>query len=216
MSSAKGYLKATAVPLALLGSILFLAWAGRAGLITSQEDLIRLIGEWLLKYGPVAVTLVSLIENLAFASGYFPGSVAILTAMAATKGQSSTLALAVWAGITIGAFVGQCCNFALGSSASRKSDDTPSEDLGGRAFFLAFWHPQFAALLSLRAGSVGVSLSAYLRLMLPALLAWNTFWGITIYNFGAGLFTSDTGNAIIVVVLIGWIAHEVIKLRNQS
>jgi hypothetical protein len=201
------YLKAIKLPAVLLGLILFFELLAFCGVLPTQGDLIGRVGHWLSGAGVWAVFLLSAIENIVGFNTYIPGSIAILTAMASTGGHPGK-AFEVWFAITSGAFLGQIASYCVGLAVLKKWGSTGVPVPRFKTFALTFWHPQFAAITSSASGASGQRVHLYLAQLGFWLTMWNIFWGLTMYFFGSKISLSDTGSALAVLYLIGWICYE--------
>lgn len=201
--------RSAATPLILLVLTLGSIIGSRTGILPAPSDILNAIRQLLETGGAWAIAAVSLVENIIGVNTYFPGSIVILSSMAATAGDVS-LALKTWFAISIGAILGQCLSWRIGRTM-RTGVTLQAPSLW--AYVIAFWHPQVGAIVSLRAGQAQCSIGAHLRLLIPVLIAWNVFWGIAMYNLGATFFVSTEGEIVFVAILIGWCLWE---LRPRS
>jgi membrane protein DedA with SNARE-associated domain len=203
----RDYLSAALLPFLLLCAVVVIEVLALADLIPSQGHLIGVIGKWLAYQGTFAIVGISLAENIVGFGVYFPGSLAILTAMATTSGNPSQASF-VWLAITMGAMSGQLINFGLGRRVSGRGGIPVSKKISAREFWLTFWHPQFASVTSLRAGQSGIDIYLYLRMMIPSLLLWNVFWGTVMYSWGNLLGDGEGWTLLFIAYLLSWIAYE--------
>jgi membrane protein DedA with SNARE-associated domain len=201
------HLAVAALPIGILAVVLTLEAAAILKLVPSQGDLIKLVGIWLAYHGTYAIAGISFVENIAGISIYFPGSLAILTSMAATSGNLYRASL-VWLAITLGAIFGQLVNFEFGKSSSRRTELGEQHTIRPIVFFSTFWHPQFASVTSLKSGQSGINSRKFLILMIPNLLFWNGVWGGIMYQWGNVIGDSEGWSALFVAYLIAWIAYE--------
>lgn len=179
-------------------------------LLPSPDIIAELVKEWFERYGLPLVVSVSFLESLAGFNIYFPGSIAILAAMALTAGDPIRAALTLTS-IFIPSLVAHQINFTIGRAAGRrvlghKKVLRTHLVIGG--YMVAAWHPHFAAVAAYAAGTSGIPYLRFVSLFSPALLAWNIFWGVAMYS--AGLFL-EPGRALtpyFLVLILAWIAWE--------
>jgi membrane protein DedA with SNARE-associated domain len=181
-----------------------IAWLGW---LPSQGAILESIGKWVVAYGILAVFGLSLLENVVVFNGYFPGSVAILAAMASTNGDPSA-GLKVWTAIAIGSVIGQIVSFLMGRRVPSAPPD-PERRFWISAL-LTYWHPQLGSISSFASGAQGMNLSRFLSALIPILTLWNIFWGVLMFSFGSIIDLSQDGTWIILLLISFWIAVELV------
>lgn len=174
------------------------------------------LGELFHKYGLPAVFIFSFIENLAGANTYFPGSIVILTSMSMTAGNISS-AILTYASITSGAFLAYNINYVIGRRFVRGGNSIRHKKTTLLFFMSTFWHPQFAALTCLAAGGSGQSYGHFLRVTFIAGFAWNTFWGVLMYNVGLATSANIDMVPIVFAYLVCWLLFSIYDdIKSQS
>lgn len=215
------------VPLVLLGLMALAALLGKLGIIPQPDELTNSISLLFERYGFIAIAIVSFLENLVGLNVYFPGSVAILTAMALSAGDPGR-AILTFLAIVIPSFVAHQVNFFIGRTASHRPADDRTISYLSRdnsklrrlfGFFLTAWHPHSAALASIYAGSDGWQYLEFVRLFSPPFIFWNLFWGILMYNLGSAIEGSQNLFPVFLLLVIAWllweIAHGISKERGS-
>lgn len=206
----KACLKAATVPLGILTAVLVLQLASWAGIIPTQASLMAAIVAWVAAKGAVAVFIVSVLENTAVFNTYFPGAIAILSAMALTHGNP-VAAVQIWLAITCGGMLGQVISYLLGRRIQLSSSAVPHWS----TFALTYWHPYTSSFTAFNAGSQGMSPTAFAMRALPSILAWSLFWGISMYCFGNFLGDAENFVRLIILYLIGWALISMVKALRQ-
>ena len=195
------------------------------GLIPSRSQIAKNIGTAFSTYGLVVVAGTSFIENLGGLNIYFPGSIAILGAMAMTAGKP-VMAARVFGTIVSFSFLAHSTNFFIGRAASGQrswklsGDGRIPEAIRKWGFPVVFWlatcHPHPTALVTLLAGAKGVSYRTFLKWFLPPFCVWNVFWGILMYTLG-GLSTNPSlaGVYIGLLAIAVWFFLECLICMRQ-
>jgi membrane protein DedA with SNARE-associated domain len=168
-------------------------------------------------HGSVALFITAVLENTALVNTYFPGAIAILSAMALTSGNPS-LAMSVWLVISAGAFLGQIASFYLGRRMSAFSENNTS-NFAILAYAVSYVHPYLGSLSSLNLGKNTTKSSVYLMILIPSLTLWNIFWGLSMYYFGNFLGNSASIFTLIIAISLIWIAAISVKTfmkRNRQ
>jgi membrane protein DedA with SNARE-associated domain len=173
------YLRTVSVSGTLLCAIIALWVLSRFGIIAEQTILIDQIGNWLTQRGILALWCVSVLENTVAVNTYFPGSLAILTAMASTQGDITKAVLA-WVSIYLGALVGLYASYFIGRSLST----APTIQNSKLKSALTFWHPYLASISCMQFGAARIPFASFSISTLPIATFWNLFWGVAMYNFG--------------------------------
>lgn len=171
------------------------------------------------RYGAIVVAPISFVENLVGLNVYFPGSIAILTAMALSAGDPHK-ALATFVAITVPAFLAHQVNFVLGKRLrGREVGNTGRYKtvFGRNALFAgSLWHPHFAALACIDAGSQGLSYGLFLSAFAPWFAVWNIVWALVMYNFGLLLTRDSKGNPLILGFLALWLLWDFFDLGRLA
>lgn len=196
------------------------------GIIPSHEQIYQMTGSFFDKYGPLAVAPISFAENIIGVNAYFPGSVAILTAMTLTAGKPS-IAIMTFFSIIIPSFCAHQINYLIGRRLRRREDGADqeinkdgrySQNLTANILFMStMWHPHFAALTSIDAGSQKMPYRRFILLFGFWFTLWNIFWGATMYSFGIVLSRSreSLGYPMIVGFLVIWALWDFFELGKR-
>jgi len=204
-------LKHLRAQLFVLGVILGLVVLGRLDVIPSPSAIEIAIRK-LVSKGYLALVGIAAIENIGGVNAYFPGSIAILAGMAATKGDPS-LAMRVFLAIVCGSSVAHAINFGLGRRLRDRSGIASSVP-GSKVYWLSCWHPHFASVAAIAAGQAGVSVRDFVSRFGPAFLCWNVFWGVAMYFLGLPDFGESTVVAVGLVVVL-WAVWEARRFLLQ-
>jgi membrane protein DedA with SNARE-associated domain len=100
-----GFRSELTLPLALLAVMVLTDGLAFCGVLPGKSGALSAISIWLATGGVAYIYIIAFLENVAFLNFYFPGSIAILAAMAGTGGDVSRVA-AVWLLVTFGAVTG--------------------------------------------------------------------------------------------------------------
>lgn len=171
------------------------------------------------EYGLYAVGLLSFIENLPAVNAYFPGSLAILTAMSITNGDP-LLGFQTYLTIYIFAFISYNVSFFIGkffiTSSSEKNTNNRKKIL--ILFFTTFWHPHSASLTSLGAGSEGMHYKYFIFYTIIVSFFWNTFWALLMYNIDISLLETSGNliNVLIALYLFIWLIYKSLKFFKKE
>lgn|GEM_PF-3625773 len=175
-------------------------------IIPSLDSVSLYLNDAFKKYGLVAVSCFSFIENIVGVNAYFPGSVVILTAMSMTGGNIA-MGLKTYFSIMLSAFVAYNVNYGIGRFFTYKNVSSKTDRAITHALFMStFWHPHFAALTCLAAGANGIGYFAFFRLFIISGLFWNSFWGLLMYNVGWLTSANLDLMPLMYVYLMGWAA----------
>lgn len=184
-----------------------------------QSELVRLFDE----HGVWVVAPVSFVENLGGLNIYFPGSVAILTAMALTSGNLER-AILIFFVIVLPSFTAHQLNFLGGRLFGASRADFLGEnrlDFRTRrglvvGFLATLWHPHFTALTAMVSGAEGMCYRRFLAYFTPIFLGWNTFWGVTMYFWGAFARQGEGMFSFFWAYIVGWAAWDIWKLWKRQ
>ena len=212
-------------PLTALAIILLLDIGAHLQWLPSKSVLFIALSSWLADDGKIFVSLLSLIENVAFVNTYFPGSVAILAAMVGTSGELEKVLL-VWLAATIGAVVGQFITFYFGARFMKlwpqdNISDRNTESMVSTLLITlsSFWHPHLASMACLSMASSRIDSKTFLIAAAIASAFWNIFWLAFVLMFGNIFAEGSIGNILVYTYLIVWImiaAWRVFRLRSAQ
>jgi membrane protein DedA with SNARE-associated domain len=211
----------------IVGALLVVCYLlNLAGVIPPPEIVYDRIEKIFSVHGVFFIGPISFIENVVGLNAYFPGSVAILGSMALTAGNPR-LALVTFIAIVVPAFLAHQVNYFLGRRIARRSavGKERGQKMNSRygpgigthlIFFTTLWHPHFAALTSIDAGSQGLGYRRFTKLFGLWFLFWNIFWGGVMYGFGAVLPRESLGYPIVIVFLVIWGAWDFFKVGEWA
>ncbi len=207
--------------LAFLSILYFLGWSGYgpSPLVISQT--IKVLFE---RFGLGFVAAVSFVENIIGLNVYFPGSVAILTAMALTTGDPSR-ALMTFLSIIIPSFISHQLNYLIGRILGHemRGDTIPNASEGAQPssarwlwFLSTVWHPHFAAVTSMAAGSQKMRYRVFVSYFAPSFLLWNVFWGFSMYSIGYIVDETGTVFPLFFLYIIAWLVWDLIRATKSE
>lgn len=179
------------------------------GVIPSSPAIMNTLRQFLDTYGVGFVVLIAFLEHIGGLNVYFPGSIAILVAMANTSGNPRQ-AWAVFSAIILASALAQVVNFVASGWIGKKffrADEGYVEDVGDSWYFwYAYWHPHFAAWASIKAADDGLSLRQFVSRASAPFLVWNGFWGLSLYAAGEVVFVRVTESpGWIIVIYLLWL-----------
>lgn len=184
------------------------------------SEIEKYLLEYYKEYGLYAVGFLSFIENLPAINAYFPGSIAILTAMSITNGDP-LLGFQTYLTIYFFAFISYNISFFIGkyfiSKDFKKNSIYNSKSLF-IFFFSTFWHPHSASLTSLGAGIEGISYKIFLIYAIIVSFFWNTFWALLMYNIDISMLETNGNliNILVTLYLCIWLFYKsYVYLRNS-
>ncbi|WP_209596948.1 hypothetical protein [Ruegeria sp. HKCCSP351] len=208
------------VPLSILAFLVltdFLAWLGY---IPNKLEAFSFLASWLAENGLVFVFFLAIIENAAVLNVYFPGSIAILTAMAGAVGSLHRI-LSVWFVVTLGSLVGLSLTFLV-AKAVLKSKRRSSGDVGQAVFLekhwiitalTSFWHPHVASLTCILLAQKSASFWNFLRIAAFGNMFWNSFWTVIVLTVGNVFSEGLAGLVLVYSYLIVWLIYSLFKAR---
>ncbi len=215
------YFKSVRSSLFFLIVFILFHYLSKSDSVLSIEEIALLVKEFFERYGLIAVGTLSFIENIVGVNAFFPGSIVILTAMAMTAGDP-LLGLFTYFTIFSFAIISYHLNFFLGKYLSYKNPST-EKDLSKKTqielwlwYLSTFWHPHFTAITCVITGSEGFSYKWFFSRMIIAGFLWNSFWGITMYNFGSIAKENYDLTIIMYIYFIGWLAVDSYKYFRTS
>ena len=212
----KKLLRAITPQLVLIGLILTLEICSRVGLLPSPSDLSHRLTELFLRYGLPLVAISSFLENSAGVGTYFPGSIALITAMTLTAGDPHR-ALLTYIAVVVPAVAANLFSYWVGHLTRRKS--TPAKRSPRSLVFwyaTTYWHPQLAGITAMASGAEGVPFLSYAASFLPISIGWSLAWAILLYNAGRAINVPQAFAPALYVYLVGWLLWDVRKYLRRS
>lgn len=218
----KNYFSFVKMPLSIIIIYIFIYFMFYLNLLPPITKIELFILEYYKDYGLYAVGLLSFIENLPAINSYFPGSIAILTAMSITNGNP-ILGFYTYLTIYLFAYIAYIISFFIGRYfITTKSKTIEKEKTIFILFFFSFWHPHSASLASMTAGSEGLSLKFFFIYMTIVSFFWNSFWAILMYNIDISLLETngDLINILISLYLFIWLFYKsfvfIKRIKNEG
>ena len=201
------------VQLIIIAIILLLKFFEYLGIIPPISRIIPYLTKAFKEHGYFLVAIVSFLENIVGFNAYFPGSIVILTTMTLTSGHPLK-AMITFIFIYIPSVFAHFLNFQIGNKLV--NSQLISNKKLWILFFSTMWHPNFAAITSLRAGSIGLSFNQFVGYYIPSSFLWNCFWGILMYKLGS---IGDSGRyfpEIFLGYLVLWILLDILLLYRKK
>lgn len=211
----KGIVKAIKIQLFIFFILLVSYSLPLLGVNFSFNDFWVLLHNLFNNNGYYIAFIFSFLDNFILANTYFPGSFVILSAMSLTHGHLLK-AIITFLCIYSASFVAQILNFIIGKKMKPDSNIEHSNNYYWLMFLSTMWHPQFAALTSLKVGSDLIPFKLYLKYYIPTSLFWNTFWGILMYKIGLFENSSSFFQYIFLGSLILWMLIDIIKYITKK
>lgn len=208
----KGYLHALKPQIIVIGIILILQIPASLGFIPGPNEIMDYVSNLFATHGLPLIILASFIENFAGLGTYFPGSIAILAAMALTAGHPA-LALLTFIAIVIPAIIANILSYFIGYYNRDKESALPFRS--GKSLFMwyaaTYWHPQLAAVSATASGGEGIKFGRYASHFLPVSLVWSIFWAVLLYNAGKVASSTSIFTPLFYCYLVGWILWDIRK-----
>ena len=147
------------------------------------------------KHGVVIVMLAAFLEGLVLMTTYFPGSVVVFLAVAASQGRPS-VAIGMVVAVNVGFLAATYCNYSVGHlgvyRALRRAGLTDTlnrarvlfEKYGARILLVGFVHPAASSLLAVSAGIAGMRLWRFTVAAMVGITFWNAVFGGIAYSLG--------------------------------
>lgn len=200
-----------ALPLALMAMV-SLSWLLAAyGALPPWNVLTDWFTDWIISHGWLAITGIAILENTAFISIYFPGSIVILGIMASTSGNPAT-ALYIFFAIYLGQALGLTASYALGRIFAEERDHVIRRSNLLILALSTFWHPHGASTTSMYLGTAR-RCTLDLLIIYLACFAWSCFWGAAMY-FGLGQIVNEFGwDWITFCGAAVWLVVELVRKR---
>jgi membrane protein DedA with SNARE-associated domain len=210
-------IKAVAPQLTLIALIVGLEVLSRVSLLPSPAQLSQELAELIKTDGLPLIVLASFLENLVGVGTYFPGSIALVTAMALTAGDVHRAFLTYWA-VVIPAIAANLTSYVVGSLAKRAVSSQESRSSGALALWYAttYWHPQLAGVTAMASAAEGIPFARYVTFFLPISLAWSITWAIFLYHAGRVFNVPSALAPLFYVYLAGWLLWDIRGYLNSK
>jgi len=211
-------LKAIKMQLILITIIVIFFLLAYIGVIPKIAELMSILKNIFNEYGIIAVMICAFFENIAGLNLYFPGSMVILFSMAMASGNPSKafllfLIIIFFSSLAhiINYLIFRLINF---SKTEEKVNVYPST----LEFFLSFWHPHFAVIVSMKSGALKMPFVSFFKKMMVAMFCWYIFWTIIMYY--AGVFTIEKSYMGLIwlffIYLFCWIIWDIYGVIKKN
>lgn len=190
---------------------------GHWGYIESPSSLLERFTDTLGSGSLLLIATFSFLEGLVIINVYFPGSVVILFAMAATHGNLSQ-AIVTFLAILVSSAVAHQLDYVFGrlvTGARPHLIPYTKARLNLTGALLSYWHPQLGSLYSTKAGADGQAYLYFLARFSTAFGFWNLFWGVLMYNLGRVPLSGSEFLGLFYAYLTWWLFDEYRQWRKQ-
>lgn len=220
------FLKILGLPLVVLAVFLSLRAVWKIFDLPQEDELVEMTRRYFDLYGYGIVFVSAMIEGMLLAGWYYPGSLVIFLGVI-FAGRNIPEVIAVVALVTIGLFVADLFDYALGKYGwyrlllrfgllgPMESAQLRLAKYGPSGIFLSYWHPNLAALTATAAGTLQFPFKKFALYSAIALGLWNAFWGALVYFLGEAALTL-IGTRFVLVVLAAWILYRLIFKKKYS
>lgn len=186
-----------------------------------EDQMVRVVSEWIATYGLLIVLVGSFLEVLLFVGFYFPGSIIIFLGVALAPNPFSA-SMAVVA-VSVGMLLGYSTNYLLGKygwyklflklgmKSGVENAQTKMQKNDVRYIFYTYWNPGLASFTSTAAGILQMNYKRFLILMLLAIAVWNTFWGVLVYSLGESALALLSFSLVLKIIAV-WVLFEAVLL----
>jgi membrane protein DedA with SNARE-associated domain len=211
--------KKALLPLTVLAVFMVFYVAWRFFGLPPEEELIQIASGYFDRYGLWLLLASSIVEGLVLVGWYYPGSLVIFLGVILAGPDVSKVVLAVGT-ISIGLLISYIGNFFLGKHGWYKLllkfglkealDDAKHrvKQHGLLAIFMSYWQPNLAALVATSAGILDFSFKKFLLYSIPAVMIWNTFWGVLVYVVGEKAL-DFVGIRFVLLIIFAWIVYRI-------
>jgi len=178
------------------------------------DELIKLVRGLFAQYGIWFVLVSAILEGLVLVNIYVPCSFVIVMAVILARGDPLRAALSVVAtqcGFLLSSFVNYGIGilglapliekFPAGASLTKRAEAWQMK-WGAMAIGLSYWHPNFGAFAAVNAGKGRVPFPLFLKWVIPAIVAWNTLFGLLFYFFAPRAEAAASSTPILFVQAI--------------
>lgn len=196
-------------PAAVAVTVLTYMLASAVGALPPPDELSQSLLTFFKRHGPFVVAPMCFVENFAPVNAWFPGALAILTAMASTSGDPEA-AIKMFFVIWPSSLLGLLASFLAGRLLGRRrrmTQTTEPKDSDRSVWFLSlltFFHPYTGSLNVFRMGTVGNSIRRIGIAVFVSHLLWSVFWAVTTYRYGLWLYNGSGLLLIVWLYLIVW------------
>jgi hypothetical protein len=205
------FLKFLRAPLLAALVVLSYTIANLEGAVLSPEQISNELLLFFTRHGALVVAPICFLENFAPLNSWFPGALAILTAMSSTSGDI-TAALRMFFVIWPSSLLGLIASFCLGRFLHMRGQMTPPRELSKQnnlknwvITLVVFFHPYTGSLHAFRSGASGEPWALSWMPILTAHFLWSIFWAVTTYKYGLWLYNGQGLLLLVWAYLLIWI-----------
>lgn len=210
------YIIAIKIQLIMILIVTMLFCASFIGIIPTIYELLDYLKVLFQKYGVVAVMICAFFENIAGFNLYFPGSIVILTSMALSAGNPK-MAFSLFVIISVFSILAHLANYLVFRLLDKKNDKKENCPKLSE-YFLSFWHPHFAVVVSIKSGARGVPFIIFFKRMVVAAISWYIFWAVVMYSYGTLTVSKNAFGLIwlFLLYLIIWTIWDIVNVRKGN
>ncbi len=214
------------LPLTLLGVYLIMAYLLKDAL-PSSEEILHSFTKLFAKYGYEIIFVGAFLEAALIIDLFVPGtSVVLAGAYFSSIGVMSypifliVAATGFFLGYLLDYLVGYLgfsdilAKFGLASQLNKIHNQV--ETMGGKAFFIGYFHPDAATLFAVAAGIVKMPLKEFALYNLLAGSLWLIFWTGLVYFFGSQFQQLFDNDLVWLLLLIPIIFIIISLVRKQK
>ncbi len=166
--------------------------------LPNSEQIIGWAEGYYAEYGYWVVLFGALAEGALFINWYLPGSIVVALGATLARGAGLNIYLMLLM-VIIGFYSTAILNYALGRfgwyhvfikfglKQPLEKVQAKVENKGLKILFTTYVHPNFGALAATSAGILKMNFYKFALYALISISAWNSFWTVIFYWFGAGL-----------------------------
>lgn len=167
------------------------------------------------EHGIIIVMLAAFLEGLVLMTTYFPGSVVVFLAVAASQGRP-VIAIQMITAVNVGFLAATYCNYFVGHFGVyrilRRAGLTKTLDgarivfgkYGERILLVGFVHPAASSLFAVSAGIAGMRLSRFTVAAILGITFWNAVLGGIAYWAGKSVEAAVSKPWLMVSLLALW------------
>jgi membrane protein DedA with SNARE-associated domain len=185
------------------------------GAIPNSVDLSSGLVSLTKGHGLLLLGAVAFIECIGGINVVFPGSVAVLLAMASTAGNVNR-AITTFLVIFVASLLAQQFNYLIGNrfGGSQQAKTQPREGTLALWYVGSLWHPHFAAVSAMASGALEVPYVRFLAWYAPIYLLWNCFWGVLMYH--SGFITTPGAHLeyVFVAYVLAWAGWVLLRTEG--
>lgn len=200
------------IPLIIVALVVIYHFAWAALDLPDGSDLVKLVDNLFDRYGMAIVLVASILEGVLLVGNYFPGGLVIFLGVI-TAGDDIGRVIAVVGAVSLGFLFSHVANYLLGKHGwylvfmkfgltdTMKRTKEGFERNAGRTMMMSFWFPNLAAVTSTVAGMTKYPFTKFFSRLVVVVVAWNIFWGTTVYVLGDKVL--ETSNQAVILGVVG-------------